>query len=99
MLPPIRPTISKLCSSSKSYKKEYGCNDSHWQNWDTHRYNANMLGHKVSYAEEATNEYLTGFRRHSHVRVSNSVHNVRIQVPAVNPVTLHSANAQFFGFV
>ncbi|GAA0152968.1 hypothetical protein LIER_11318 [Lithospermum erythrorhizon] len=76
--PPIRSTICKLCSAPKSYKKEYGCNDSHWQDWDTHRYDANWLGAKVSYAEEATDDYLPWFRRHSHVRVSNPVHDVGI---------------------
>ncbi|GAA0183529.1 hypothetical protein LIER_30923 [Lithospermum erythrorhizon] len=58
------------------------------------RYDANRLGPKVSYAEEVTNDYLPWFRRHSHVRVSNPVHGIGIQVPAVNPAILHLANAQ-----
>ncbi|GAA0138964.1 hypothetical protein LIER_35007 [Lithospermum erythrorhizon] len=34
-----------------------------------------------------------GESNHSHVRVINAMHGVGIQVPAVNPASLHSADA------
>ncbi|GAA0151787.1 hypothetical protein LIER_10431 [Lithospermum erythrorhizon] len=82
----------------KAYKKDFGDSDEAWILWTTevmNTVNPSVMGPEVTYASQVADDYMELFRKHSHVRVSNPIHDgVGTPPPTVAAQPYHTSMAQ-----